>query len=214
LHTRREYSIQSTAEWLTYELKGDQLHVVVSPMLDGTDYREGTLTVQSGKNEWSATCVQRGLSGTYTMMHTRNDGKRYTGSCTFTATDEKGVYDLIAKDVPLNNGVPFKAVLTDGRLVINFDNQYLGFISPNYIYLCAYDKAANVLTWGGNITYVADLQFTKAGLPFFEFKDDGTWKDHKVDGFMYGIFDKKWENGGQFAGKSYGYAVDIVMEHQ
>ena len=59
LHTRREYSIQSTAEWLTYELKGDQLHVVVSPMLDGTDYREGTLTVQSGKNEWSATCVQR-----------------------------------------------------------------------------------------------------------------------------------------------------------
>mgnify|MGYP000392722168 CR=1 FL=1 len=43
---------------------------------------------------------------------------------------------------------------------------------------------------------------------------DGTWKDHKVDGFMYGIFDKKWENGGQFAGKSYGYAVDIVMEHQ
>ena len=56
--------------------------------------------------------------------------------------------------------------------------------------------------------------FTKAGLPFFEFKDDGTWKDHKVDGFMYGIFDKKWENGGQFAGKSYGYAVDIVMEHQ
>ena len=208
LHTRREYSIQSTAEWLTYELKGDQLHVVVSPMLDGTDYREGTLTVQSGKNEWSATCVQRGLSGTYTMMHTRNDGKRYTGSCTFTATDEKGVYDLIAKDVPLNNGVPFKAVLTDGRLVINFDNQYLGFISPNYIYLCAYDKAANVLTWGGNITYVADLQFTKAGLPFFEFKDDGTWKDHKVDGFMYGIFDKKWENGGQFAGKSYGYAVD------
>lgn len=85
-------------------------------MLDGTDYREGTLTVQSGKNEWSATCVQRGLSGTYTMMHTRNDGKRYTGSCTFTATDEKGVYDLIAKDVPLNNGVPFKAVLTDGRL--------------------------------------------------------------------------------------------------
>lgn len=54
LHTRREYSIQSTAEWLTYELKGDQLHVVVSPMLDGTDYREGTLTVQSGKNEWSA----------------------------------------------------------------------------------------------------------------------------------------------------------------
>ena len=214
LHTRREYSIQSTAEWLTYELKGDQLHVVVSPMLDGTDYREGTLTVQSGKNEWSATCVQRGLSGTYTMMHTRNDGKRYTGSCTFTATDEKGVYDLIAKDVPLNNGVPFKAVLTDGRLVINFDNQYLGFISPNYIYLCAYDKAANVLTWGGNITYVADLQFTKAGLPFFEFKDDGTWKDHKVDGFMYGIFDKKWENGGQFAGKSDGYAVDIVMVHQ
>ena len=171
-------------------------------------------SIQSGKNEWSATCVQRGLSGTYTMMHTRNDGKRYTGSCTFTATDEKGVYDLIAKDVPLNNGVPFKAVLTDGRLVINFDNQYLGFISPNYIYLCAYDKAANVLTWGGNITYVADLQFTKAGLPFFEFKDDGTWKDHKVDGFMYGIFDKKWENGGQFAGKSYGYAVDIVMEHQ
>ena len=55
-----------------------------------------------------------------------------------------------------------KAVLTDGRLVINFDNQYLGFISPNYIYLCAYDKAANVLTWGGNITYVADLQFTKS----------------------------------------------------
>ena len=45
-----------------------------------------------------------------------------------------------------NNGVPFKAVLTDGRLVINFDNQYLGFISPNYIYLCAYDKEANVLT--------------------------------------------------------------------
>lgn len=42
------------------------------------------------------------------MMHTRNDGKRYTGSCTFTATDEKGVYDLIAKDVPLNNGVPLK----------------------------------------------------------------------------------------------------------
>ena len=31
---------------------------------------------------------------------------------------------------------------------------------------------------------------------------------------MYGIFDKKWENGGEFAGKSYGYAVDIVMEHQ
>ena len=214
LRTRREYTIQSTADWLTYKLKEDQLHVTIAPMMDGTDYREGTLTVKSGKNEWSVVCNQKGLSGVYTMMHTRNDGKRYSGSCTFTATDEKGVYDLMAKDVPLNNGIPFKATLIDGRLIINFGNQYLGLISPNYIYLCAYDKEKNVLNWGESITYVADLLFTKDGLPIFEFKDDGTWKGYKVDGFMYGVFDNKIENGGQFAGKSYGYAIDIVMEHQ
>ena len=63
------------------------------------------------------------------MMHTRNDGKRYTGSCTFTATDEKGVYDL------RGDRQDQQKKLSDEQLVLNAqsDKTAIGELIARYI---------------------------------------------------------------------------------
>ena len=215
LHTSREYTITATGAegWLTYEVTDGYITVTALPTTPSVSSRVGVITIKSGKNVWKGNFTQIGLAGAYKMTHTRNDGKTYDGECVFTAGQEAGVYNLKCTGVPLGNGVPFKAVYADGKLTIDFDNQYLGSISANYIYLCAYDKRG-FLAWGADIKYVAELKIDKNNVPYFQFGDVGSWEDASVDGFYYAVFSNFMDKGGQFTGQNYGFATDITMYHK
>lgn len=215
LNTSREYTITTTGTegWLTYEVADGHITVIALPTTPAVGNRVGTISIKSGKNVWNGSFTQIGLAGAYKMTHTRSDGKTYDGECVFTAGKEAGVYNLMCTGVPLNNGIAFKAVYADGKLTIDFDNQYLGYISPNYIYLCAYNKEG-YLAWGENIKYVAELKIDKNNVPYFQFGDVGSWEDGTVDGFYYAAFTNYMDKGGQFSGSGYGSATDITMYHK
>lgn len=211
-NTDREYKITTTNTegWLTYELKDKRIVITVNPVAADTGVRIGTITITSNKNTWVSTFSQRGFAGTYTMEHTRSDGKVYAGTCTFTAEKEEGVYGLICKGVPLGNAVPIKAVLADGLLTIDFNKQYLGNTTDGAVYLCAFNEASGFLNFGPDVKYVAKLMIDKNNMPYFKFEDVGSWEGYTVDGFYYGLFTPD----GQFTGSGYGSATNITMIHQ
>lgn len=187
-----EIQIESSADWLTYQLEGEQLTVNIADFPPGspTGTRSATLTVSAGKvYKMQYTYSQFNMEGEFDCFRSVDGVQQSYGTCRLEESATPLVYNVYPKGSIFDG--PYKISYENGQFVIRF-NQVLGaYDATRNIVLCAYDKAGR-LSWDSKIEYVAPVVFSQeTGLMTLTFQDNGTWAGQHVDGFYYSITDEQ-----------------------
>lgn len=181
-----DIAVTLDTDWISYTLTDGVLKLTAQP-LGYTGERSATCTIEAGVHKEVIKLTQEFwevMEGEYDCF---SAGKPY-GTCTIKKVEEN-VYQITPKGSIID--APYIATLRGKELVINF-GQVLGTMpyqgKTHLIILCAFNKEGR-LTSSNEVEYVAQLGKTnEAQKPMLTFKDNGTWKDYKVDGFHYGLF--------------------------
>lgn len=184
--------------WITYtySAKDERMTIKAAPLTEGGKYRADTIRVKADTHEISVIFRQANMAGKYSCFS--DGGSNAYGTCLIEKTDTAFLYKVTPTGSTYD--APYYAKCRGGEFVIYF-GQYLGkYNNNNYprIYLCAHDNNPIDHSPLPSIEYVAPLDAVYSdGQMLLTFKDNGTWRGHKVDGFFYGAFSDFLEKGGK-----------------
>lgn len=209
LKTTRQYTITDLPEWLSYKIVDGR---IIFTATEADRDRVADVTIACGKsNIVTAKFTQLGIidvTGTYIISYTVS-GVAKVGQGVVTH-DKNNIYNIALSNVII--GTTIKATYNEvNRSFIISAGQYLGNISPYFVYLCAY--AGGSINWGSGCQYAAIGVFNADGKVEFTFHDNGTWAGKVVDGIYFGGFDKLLTQGGAYK-TGWGSAVNMVMVKQ
>lgn len=221
VNTHRNYTVSSDSgdDWLTFtdDNNGKIRVVVASGPYDLAKPRTAAVTVAIGNVKWTGVFQQLPLAGEYSIRYMR-DGGTQEGVCRLDITNTPDTYDVrYLSGVPITNGngLPGKALYTDGKLAFPMGSQLLGYMNvTDYgslpLYMYAYCKKGNIVL-SDDLQYIAPLTLNAKNQVELTFGDNGVWSDDgslTVDGFYYACV-----KDGNIV-QNWGAMTDVVLTHK
>jgi hypothetical protein len=173
-------TFSSNADWLTYNVSNDSLHVTTTQNSTGNP-RAAYVKYTYGSSSDSIKVVQGEISdiaGEWTLVGTNSSSqkKAYNVNIAPNASGDSLNIDLL--------GFILHAAYTNNQIVLT-GGDYIGTYGPYYMYLCMYDSNAGAFTWDTSVTYAAD--FSQEGAShIYSFDDTGSWSGYSVNGLKLG----------------------------
>lgn len=203
LKTAREVIVSEVPDWLSYEVKAEEIVFTAKP---AESDRFARISVSCGGNSTTAMFRQWSVEGAYSLSFEDNDGVPDTGTAV-VSRNQSGTYNVKTTGMVINATLKASYNEETGQMVFSC-GQKLGSASGYIVVVCGLASDGYV-TWDSKVQYAASVGFSKENDKVrFEFHDNGTWAEKTLVGLHYGGFQNDEYKGG------FGSAYNLVMTKQ